>query len=640
MEYKYHPLPAGSNEIRILTLYPGEKSDGIEVALHHVSFREDKPSSFEALSYVWGSPADPVSITITRTVLGSGSAINHNPSRPLLVTRNLGVALKHLRDHVKPRTLWIDAICIDQSSTSERSQQVQRMDKIYQCAARVVVWLGSEANNSNAIMEILAEMGSSIHLDWATHVCEPSVPSSQYNLLENKIRGNGGAALAALSHLLARPWFERLWVVQEAKLSNSESIVKCGQSTMRWDIFLKGIIGIYSDSDLAKATLSARLLAIMDLYFDVKQRMRLEELLNNTQPLQCSNHRDKIYAIMGLISEPLSIRVDYDLPVSEVYEDVFRRYLAHKRTLDLLTWCELNKNSPRQPTWVPDWSAPRMTNPMENQLVSFGGEADAVFSENGALRLAAIPCTSIVGRTLAYSLDINGDASLRDFISRIFELLGVGYKDLTEHLYKTGCIFLEALCGSLNCLDFQVEFEPRRSGIPDLDECISDLLDFLNPRKRRQSGAQDSDFFLVRRYASRRPFITTREGYFGLGPPDTKPGDVVYSILGCRSLMVLRPCTGNKFEVIGECYLHGMDPGMMILGPYPNAFKLVLKYDEATDSWHTRHRNKTTGLLSVIDPRLRSLGIYKIEGEPDEAPAFDAECLANAGIKLEHIYLV
>ncbi|KAI1769880.1 heterokaryon incompatibility protein-domain-containing protein [Hypoxylon cercidicola] len=285
MEYKYHPLSAGSDEIRVLTLYPGESSDDIQVALHHVHFREDTPPVFEALSYVWGSPANPVSIAIKKTVLGSGLALGHDRGCTLMVTQNLGVALRYLRDRVEPRTLWIDAICIDQSSTSERSQQVQRMDKIYQHAARVVIWLGPEANNSNAIMEILAEMGSSIHLDWATHVCEPSVSSFQYQVLEAKIQANGGAALTALSHLLSRPWFERLWVVQEAKLSNSEAIVKCGRSTMRWDTFLKGIIGIYSDSDLAKATLYAKLLAIMDLYFDVKTRMRLEELLNNTQML-------------------------------------------------------------------------------------------------------------------------------------------------------------------------------------------------------------------------------------------------------------------------------------------------------------------------------------------------------------------
>ncbi|KAI4858973.1 heterokaryon incompatibility protein-domain-containing protein [Hypoxylon rubiginosum] len=641
MEYKYHPLSAGPDEIRVLTLYPGQSSDDVQVALHHVSFREDKPPPFEALSYVWGSPANPVSVTIKRTILSSGPAIDHSPSCSLSVTQNLGVALRHLRDRVKPRTLWIDAICIDQSSTSERSQQVQRMDKIYQHAARVVIWLGPEADNSNAIMDILAEMGSSIRLDWATHVCEPSVPSAQYKILETKIRENGDAALTALSHLLARPWFERLWVVQEAKLSDSEAIVNCGQSTMHWDTFLKGVIGIYSDSDLAKATLNARLLAIMDLYFDVKNRMRLEELLNNTQTLQCSDKRDKIYAIMGLISEPLSIGVDYSLSVSQVYEDVFRRYLGHRRTLDLLTWCELNKNSPRRPTWVPDWSAPRITNPMENELVSFGGVADVVFLENGTLRVGAIPCTSIVRRTLAYPLDDGDDTSLRDFISRVLELLGVGFKDLTTPLYKTGCIFLEALCGSLNCLDFLVEFEPRRSGVPDLDSCISDLLYFLDPRNRGASDSEDSDFFLVRRYASRRPFITTQEGYFGLGPPDSKPGDVVYSILGCRSLMVLRPSAENKFQVVGECYLHGLNPGTMFLGPYPtNMFKLVLKYDESADSWHTRHRNKTTGLLSVVDPRLRSLGLYKGGGEPEEAPVIDAKSLKSIGVKLEHIHLI
>ncbi|KAI0165239.1 heterokaryon incompatibility protein-domain-containing protein [Hypoxylon sp. FL1284] len=640
MEYKYHPLAAASDEIRVLTLSPGESSDAVEVDLHHVSLREDRPPVFEALSYVWGSPESPVPITIKQTVLTSGQAIDHDSGCRLLVTRNLDVAFRNLRERAKPRTLWIDAICIDQSSTSERSQQVQRMDKIYQLAARVVIWLGPEANNSNVIMEILAEMGSSIHLDWATHICRPSVPSSQYQILEKRIRENGGAALTALLRLLARPWFERLWVVQEAKLSNSEAIVKCGQPTMRWDTFLKGVIGIYSDSDLAKATLNTKLLAIMDLYFDVKNQMRMEELLNNTQPLQCSNKRDKIYALLGLISEPLNIRVDYDLSISKVYEDAFRRYFDHKRTLDLLTWCEMKKSSLTKPTWVPDWSVPRTANIMENELVLFGGVSDAVFSDDGVLRVAAVPCTSIVGRTLAYSLDDGEDTKLREFITRILELLGLRLEELTTPLYKTGCIFLEALCGSLNCLDFQVEFQPRRSGVPDLDGCISDLLYFLDPKQRGKSVSDDSEFFLVRRYASRRPFITTRDGYFGLGPPETRPGDIVYSILGCRSLMVLRPSGENRFQVVGECYLHGLNPGTVLLGPYPTSSKIVLEHDEATDTWDTRHRSKMTGQLSVVDPRLRSLGIYKRDEEPEKIPVIDAKCLTSRGVRLQHIDLI
>ncbi|KAH9217506.1 hypothetical protein DL95DRAFT_251978, partial [Leptodontidium sp. 2 PMI_412] len=37
---------------------------------------------------------------------------------------------------------WIDAICIDQNATKERSRQVPRMRELYSTATRVVIWWG------------------------------------------------------------------------------------------------------------------------------------------------------------------------------------------------------------------------------------------------------------------------------------------------------------------------------------------------------------------------------------------------------------------------------------------------------------------------------------------------------------------
>jgi hypothetical protein len=39
----------------------------------------------------------------------------------------------------------VDLVCINQSNTGEQNQEVRRMDQIYRCAERVVVWLGCES---------------------------------------------------------------------------------------------------------------------------------------------------------------------------------------------------------------------------------------------------------------------------------------------------------------------------------------------------------------------------------------------------------------------------------------------------------------------------------------------------------------
>ena len=60
-------------------------------------------------------------------------------------------------------------------------------------------------------------------------------------------------------------------------------------------------------------------------------------------------------------------------------------------------------------------------------------------------------------------------------------------------------------------------------------------------------------------WCSRR-FITTMKGYAGLGPSSCVPGDLICIILGCVIPIILRRVEGH-FEVVGECYAHGIMHG-------------------------------------------------------------------------------
>jgi hypothetical protein len=58
------------------------------------------------------------------------------------VTLNLFHALQHFRSKDEERTLWADAICIQQTNPPEKGRQVQLMGKIYENSLRTLVWLG------------------------------------------------------------------------------------------------------------------------------------------------------------------------------------------------------------------------------------------------------------------------------------------------------------------------------------------------------------------------------------------------------------------------------------------------------------------------------------------------------------------
>ncbi|KAK5626742.1 hypothetical protein RRF57_002457 [Xylaria bambusicola] len=99
----------------------------------------------QALSYVWGSPTDLVDIDVDGATFSA--------------TRNLYLALRRLREQIgrtggndDSRTLWVDAVCIDQEDADEKRHQVQLMGDIYSQASRGLLWLGEEPDEPQSIV--------------------------------------------------------------------------------------------------------------------------------------------------------------------------------------------------------------------------------------------------------------------------------------------------------------------------------------------------------------------------------------------------------------------------------------------------------------------------------------------------------
>lgn len=92
---------------------------------------------FAALSYTWGDANDTLLITI------GGCSFQ--------ATRNLIAALHRLQEDQKTVTLWIDAICIQQSNNDEKSWQIQLMKDIYEKATTTVVWLGEDPESAEVM---------------------------------------------------------------------------------------------------------------------------------------------------------------------------------------------------------------------------------------------------------------------------------------------------------------------------------------------------------------------------------------------------------------------------------------------------------------------------------------------------------
>ena len=182
---------------------------------------------YAALSYVWGNE------NLTSTIIVDG--------REIQVTQNLEVALRALRErqHFEERfKLWVDALCINQRNYEERASQVKKMQNIYGNAWMVITWLGNEENESDKAIDlilILSNANSERRVKWLE------------SKLTNEPNYIGIGSWLALHELMQRPYWTRVWIIQEIVLGSSGVLILCGRRSIEWTSFCEGIRVLYNN---------------------------------------------------------------------------------------------------------------------------------------------------------------------------------------------------------------------------------------------------------------------------------------------------------------------------------------------------------------------------------------------------------
>ncbi|KAK1775287.1 ankyrin repeat-containing domain protein [Copromyces sp. CBS 386.78] len=300
--------------MRLLRLLPSENENAaIHCELFCTALDSKGTRLYEALSYVWGSEDKPCSILIN----------GYN----LAVGENLHAALLHLRDHSIPRTIWIDAICINQEDEEEKGHQVQSMAKIYAKASRVIVWLGEEAAGSDQALEetrIAAELST--------------------RRLDNK---------AGILTLLQRPWFQRIWVLQEVAAAR-HILIKCGSAEIDGFAFCSGLNALNLSNELP-ADLWAQILSVTYLIRGAIFRPKyatsqsdnfsldirpLGELIEMYHTRKATKRRDKVYALLGMSSDnPIAagLFADYKISWKQLFKKLIHFFLSELVSVDGLS---------------------------------------------------------------------------------------------------------------------------------------------------------------------------------------------------------------------------------------------------------------------------------------------------------------
>ena len=602
--YQYASI-AGSSEgdtIRLIDIHPGSTIDILQCTIRHVRLANNP--EYEALSYCWGNPSLDQSIKCN--------------GKHLALTASLHGALKQLRYyHSESRTVWADAICINQQDIDERNQQILLMRRIYEQARQVVVWLGEGTNDSWLGMKLipkLIEAGKKRDSTGDTRDITRLSTSGHLehtyglpNRFDDDWRGFFG--------IVKRPWFGRGWIIQEAALASSMMIC-FGGSSCSYDDLMRALI-FTSDIGFLSEHLSnedSRVwttgLTRQALQGGVGQS--LISLLLRHRTASTTDPKDRLYAFCGLAADAgpdgLNIRPDYRLPFHEVYRDMAVKMMTKGKSLDVLSVPGDQQNS-ELPSWVPDLSKPLQTGSLTGlehnirEHSPYRASLDTIcrpeFSRDGhLLGLSGFMIDSVSqvaesqpmeegdGDAVAPILNLYSAFAERkrymnwravagllhsrkyvtgeDLEDAYWQTLIAGYNPGKEKLRNKSQMKAHYVAWTRHSLRHAYlrrlpspAFECALAFTLTLSICWIILRFFLCLPFVSAPGEFNA---LMGNLANRR-LIRTARGYIGLAGETVQVGDSILICSGGKLPLVARPSEQGHMKLQGDCYIHGIMSG-------------------------------------------------------------------------------
>jgi hypothetical protein len=291
-----------------------------------------------------------------------------------------------------PRTgiLWpvVGRCNLHQSADNEeKGIQVNMMRDIYMRAANVIFWLGQEEQYDKSavrLMEIFVE----------NHKYSSDLESLRAKSLDELGLPSYDLGWAGWASLLSRPWFGRIWIVQEF-LNATQSIFMSGALRIQKNLLVRcayatGVCAAIGEivASFSGDVHNSRDLILRPLALGIDKRcraiagvedVRIVDLWTRSQLLGATDPRDRVFALLSTQTTVSMDIVDYNKDVSTVYREIAS--IALTISVPQTDWyttssCNLRPNpwgkgpqrvsrflacrtrtphSSSLPSWVPDW---------------------------------------------------------------------------------------------------------------------------------------------------------------------------------------------------------------------------------------------------------------------------------------------
>jgi hypothetical protein len=556
--YTYTPLQM-ADSIRLIELLPGREDFPLRCNIFQAC-RSRNAIRHEALSYAWGEPkfVRQLEEAATRTVIS--------------ITQSLYEALQALRDQELSMWLWVDALCIAQGDVQEKNHQVRQMAEIYREAESVIVWTGNDQRLD--IFETLVDVGQ---------LCEKAIESGNmpdsHRYFENEIKMRlRRCDPTGIRDFFDRPWFNRVWTVQEFVLAK-KLYIHAGRVNMVYSVFKFAVRACVSLLIASQAQMWYEIISRVGILVELREMFgrhlfiddktrdseRLTYCLDALDGRQCSNESDNFYSILGLLPDDFGISPNYDLPIFDVRMDVTKKILlaGNISSLDnaetfmnskistsvpsFLIRFPYSKEMPKSVRLQPFSISSKLYGSTLKDLIGLDGPT---VEDTGPLTIGLqgtsidrvvklVFCKEIEG-----TYELSSDESLldhSDFNPLLFDLIGI-YGVVSEaHHSQNGPVHAE--CNEIErCFWYTINNRYPSVQYTDSDDLHTRL----------------QNFEIKSSMSYQRVFFVTECGLFGLCSRWTRISDYMVCFQGAEKPHILRPVVighGEKtWKLIGDCY--------------------------------------------------------------------------------------
>lgn len=255
----------------------------------------------------------------------------------------------------------------------EMGSQVSFMASIYRSASKVIAWLGEEDDHTEESFALIRKLAT-LSQDCLKQILPENMGSGAFAKILGPLADSH--AWNSLRQFWRRSYFTRVWIIQEVELAKQVT-VKCGGHLLDWDHvvqvslfltvtpwarFLNPEVHETSDREYSNHALPVYLKANGKVDASGERRALLYALIR-ARRFQCTDPRDKVYALLGLgeagIKQKPRLQPIYgDHSVVDTYISTAIQILEDADDLLLLAHAE-GQGFQRQeglPSWVPDWS--------------------------------------------------------------------------------------------------------------------------------------------------------------------------------------------------------------------------------------------------------------------------------------------